>query len=484
MEYTLTSTLDLKHSDCLIVGILEDEPLSPAVQSLDKHLDGLITRLKKQATGAGNLRIQSDIQGSALVLIHCGSIKTYTPQTLHKHLTTCCKHILSQHYTQVTLAFPALNNHDVNHQLELMLPMMDENFYTQTGFKSSLPENKLEHISLYLPNATESALAAGKAIANAIHYTKQLADLPANVCTPTYLAERAKTLATDHPAINCTIHKQKDIEKLKMGGLLAVAKGSIEPPVFIELHYKGKHAAQSKPMILVGKGITFDAGGISLKPPPNMNEMKYDMCGAATVLGVMQAAAALELPIHLIGLIPSAENMPSGHAVKPGDIITMMSKQTVEVLNTDAEGRLILADALTYAERFNPDFVIDIATLTGAIIVALGSVTNGLMTHDDSLANDILKAGERSLDKTWRMPLLSDYEESLNSPIADMINAGFDRAAGSIIAGLFLSKFTSAYRWAHLDIAGTAWVSGSKRVATGRPVSLLVELLRHASTAG
>jgi leucyl aminopeptidase len=264
-----------------------------------------------------------------------------------------------------------------------------------------------------------------------------------------------------------------------MGILLAVAQGSDQPPRLIDIQYKGHKDA--KPIILVGKGITFDSGGLSIKPANAMDEMKYDMSGAASVLGTIKACALLKLPVNIIGLIASAENLVSGAAVKPGDIITSMSGQTVEIINTDAEGRLVLADALTYAEQYDPEFVIDIATLTGAIIVALGSIASGYMTKDDELATLIETAAKESQDKVWRMPLDDAYQEALDSPLADMINAGFDRSAGSITAACFLSRFTEKYRWAHIDIAGTAWISGKKRNATGRPVPLLTQLIRHVA---
>jgi leucyl aminopeptidase len=271
----------------------------------------------------------------------------------------------------------------------------------------------------------------------------------------------------------------KEIKDLGMGLLQAVSSGSAQEPRFIEIQYKGSTHAQ--PIVLVGKGVTFDAGGLSIKIGNFMEEMKYDMCGAASVLGVIKICALLKLPIHVVGLIPSTENLLGGSAMKCGDVVTSLSGQTVEIINTDAEGRLILADALSYAERFNPAFVIDVATLTGAMIVSLGSVASGLMTPDDDLASLINQAAEDSDDRVWRFPLDEDYQEALDSPVADMINAGFDRIASSITAACFLSRFAQKYRWAHLDIAGTAWIMGKKRNATGRPVTLLIQLLRHAA---
>jgi leucyl aminopeptidase len=276
-------------------------------------------------------------------------------------------------------------------------------------------------------------------------------------------------------SLQCQVLERADMEALGMGSLLSVAKGSHLPPKLIVLQHKGGKT-DDKPIVLVGKGITFDTGGISLKPGPEMDEMKFDMCGAASVLGAIKAAAVMKLPINLTVVVPAAENMPGGGASKPGDIVTSMSGQTIEILNTDAEGRLILCDALTYVERFEPDTVIDVATLTGACVIALGNVASGLFANKDSLARDLLDAGEEANDRAWQMPLWEDYQEQLKSNFADMGNIG-GRAAGSITAACFLSRFTKKFDWAHLDIAGTAWKSGGDKGATGRPVPLLTHYL-------
>ena len=304
--------------------------------------------------------------------------------------------------------------------------------------------------------------------------TKDLGNLPPNICTPTYLANQSKKIAKDYK-MKSTVLNRKQIEQLKMGSYLSVAKGSREEPKFIIMeHRKGKKT--EKPIVLVGKGITFDSGGISLKPGAAMDEMKYDMCGAATVLGVMKTVGELNLPLNVVGLIPTCENMPDGLAVKPGDIVKSMSGQTIEILNTDAEGRLILCDALTYAERYKPETVIDIATLTGACVIALGHHASAVFSKNDKLANNLLDAGNESIDKAWRMPLWDEYQPLLNSNFADMANIG-GRAAGSITAACFLSRFAKKYDWAHIDIAGTAWNSGANKGATGRPVNLLIQFL-------
>jgi leucyl aminopeptidase len=321
----------------------------------------------------------------------------------------------------------------------------------------------------------KSVLDYATATAHGMNLAKTLGNLPGNVCTPTYLASQAKSLAKAHKSIKATVLEEKDMRKLGMGSLLSVTRGSEQPAKLITLEYHGTDKKQ-KPIVLVGKGVTFDSGGISLKPGAEMDEMKYDMCGAASVLGTIQAIAEMGLKLNVVGVIPSCENLPSGNAVKPGDIVTSMSGQTIEILNTDAEGRLILCDALTYSAKFHPDTVIDIATLTGACVIALGHVASGLFSSEDKLAKDLLAAGEQAHDRAWQLPLWEDYQPLLDSNFADMQNIG-GRAGGTITAACFLSRFTKHYRWAHLDIAGTAWKSGKEKGATGRPVPLLTQYL-------
>ena len=294
------------------------------------------------------------------------------------------------------------------------------------------------------------------------------------MCTPSYLAEIAQQLAAEHK-IECQILEREEMAALGMHALLSVAKSSHQAPKLIVLQYKGGKSDE-KPVVLVGKGVTFDSGGISLKPAADMDEMKYDMCGAASVLGTIKAAALMKLPLNLTVIVPSTENMPGGGASRPGDIVTSMSGQTIEILNTDAEGRLLLCDALTYAARFEPDTVIDVATLTGACVIALGHVATGLFANNDTLARELEHAGDEAHDRAWQMPLWNDYQELLKSPFADMANIG-GRWGGSITAACFLARFTKKYVWAHLDIAGTAWTSGADKGATGRPVPLLMHYL-------
>ncbi|MDH4021738.1 MAG: leucyl aminopeptidase, partial [Gammaproteobacteria bacterium] len=323
--------------------------------------------------------------------------------------------------------------------------------------------------------AIRRGISHGEAIGRAVALTKDLGNLPPNVCTPSYLVERARGIAKQGRKMTLTALTPAAIRKLRMGAFLAVTQGAVEQPRFIVLNYRGARASE-RPVVLIGKGITFDSGGISIKPSAAMDEMKFDMCGAATVLGVMQAVSELKLPINVVGVVPTCENMPSGAATRPGDIVRTMSGQTVEILNTDAEGRLILCDAITYAARFKPAVMIDIATLTGACLVALGRVRSGLLGNSDKLVNALLAAGQAADDRAWRLPLDDDYAELLKSPFADVANVG-GRDAGTITAAIFLSRFVGKTDWAHLDIAGTAWKQGKSKGGTGRPVPLLMEFL-------
>ena len=323
----------------------------------------------------------------------------------------------------------------------------------------------------------QSGLNFGAAVGAGLNVAKKLGDLPANICTPSYLADFAKNVAEGSSNLKSIILNANDMEILKMSALLSVTAGSVEDPKFIEMHYEGG-GQNEPPVVLIGKAVTFDSGGISLKPSSGMDEMKFDMCGGASVMGVMQALILSQLKINVIGLIPAVENMPSGSATKPGDIITSMSGQTIEVLNTDAEGRLILCDSLTYSAKFKPAAVVDIATLTGACVMALGKHASGLLSNDEELADELLASGTEVGDRAWRLPLWNDYDKQLKSNFADMANIG-GREAGTITAACFLARYTKTIRWAHLDIAGTAWLSGAQKGATGRPVPLLMNYLRR-----
>jgi leucyl aminopeptidase len=337
----------------------------------------------------------------------------------------------------------------------------------------STAKNTLEAVSIYSENSDSSNVLKGVAVANGMALTRSLGDLPSNICTPSHLAETAKSLAQSYH-LKYEILEESDMQSMGMNSLLSVSKGSNEPGKLISISYNS--AGDEKPIVLVGKGVTFDSGGISLKPGAKMDEMKFDMCGAASVLGVMRAVAEMKLPVNLTVVVPTVENMPAHNASKPGDVVKSMSGQTIEILNTDAEGRLILCDALTYCEKFDPKVVVDIATLTGAVIIALGKHHSGLMANDQSLADDLKEAGSDAMDTVWQLPLDDEYDELLKSNFADMANIG-GREAGTVTAACFLARFTKDYRWAHIDIAGTAWIGGSKKGATGRPVPLLTEYI-------
>lgn len=488
-----TKSADKKNSlqtiktDCLAIGIysngtLADDNTSPALQ---KTVAQLYATGDIDGKAGSTLLVQSPegIAAKRLLLIGLGSTPV-TAKEFRKAVDACLGALKPLNTPNVLLALPmdAVNNNTDQTIYTVVTGFYDKTYQSGVLKKAKGPASRIRKAVLYIPS--DKAAIAKKALTHAIainegrQYAKNLGNLPANICTPSYLAEQAKRLAKDY-GFTIEVLGEKQIESLKMNSFLSVARGSEETPRFIVLkHLKGK--TKEAPVVLVGKGITFDSGGISLKPGAGMDEMKYDMCGAASVLGTFKAIGELDLKQNIIGLIPACENMPSGKANRPGDIVTSMSGQTIEILNTDAEGRLILCDALTFAERFNPATVIDIATLTGACIIALGHITSGLFTRMDdahnALAESLSKAAKHADDPVWRMPIEEAYQSQLDSNFADMANVG-GRPAGSITAACFLERFTRQYVWAHLDVAGTAWKSGSAKGATGRPVPLLCQWL-------
>jgi leucyl aminopeptidase len=380
----------------------------------------------------------------------------------------------------------AVGARDAGWRIEQAVLAVMEGLYRFDELKSQrvTAQQALQKVAFHVPTGPhtgtmEAAVNRAVAIADGIRLAKDLGNRPGNLCTPSYLADQARQLGRRH-GFEVTVLAREEMEKLGMGGLLAVARGSGEPPRLVVMEYRGGGA--SRPIVLVGKGITFDAGGISIKPAPEMDEMKFDMCGAARVFGALHAAALMELPLHVVGIIPATENMPGGNAIKPGDIVTTLSGQTVEILDTDSEGRLVLGDALTYAARYEPAAVVDIATLTGEIVGALGAVASGLFSNDEALARELLAAGDRAWDRAWQMPLWDDYQEALKSNFADVPNIG-PAPDCTVTAACFLSRFTRRYRWAHLDIAGTASRSGADKGATGRPVALLAHFLAGRAQA-
>lgn len=487
MEFSIKNGNPEKlRTDCIVVGVFEGKKLSESAKQLDKASGGKLSEVLKSGDMEGKLaktQLLHAIQGVAakrVLLVGLGKSSAFDLKALRKAVVSAVnampKGVSNALITMQEVAIKGeLSLAKVKHIVEAVL----EATYQTNAIKSKPvdphPLSKIEFLVAKSDSAqAETGLAYGKAVAQGVALAKDLGNLPPNICTPTYLGETALAMGKTH-GFHVEVLDKKAIEKLGMGAFLGVAQGSEEPPKFIILqHLKGKKS--QKPVVLVGKGITFDTGGISLKPGADMDEMKYDMCGAASVLGTFETIGQLNLPMNVIGLIPACDNMPSGRATRPGDILTSMSGQTIEVLNTDAEGRLILCDALTYAERYEPSAVVDIATLTGACVIALGHHASGLYSNKDALAKELLVAGERAQDRAWQMPLWDEYQPQLDSRFADMANIG-GRAAGSVTAACFLSRFAKKYDWAHLDIAGTAWKSGKDKGGTGRPVPLLSEFL-------
>lgn len=472
----------------LVLSIAEGGKLGSLAASVDQASAGALSRLLKRGDLAGKpgqTLLLHDLPGcKAERVLLVGSGKGELSDRQWRKLASATLGTLkSLAGSDATLALDDIKvkGRQVYGKVRLLAESLLDGRYLFEQFKSEkAAASKLKKLTL-LSSAehladSQRALQHAQAIAQGMAYTRDLGNLPPNVCHPSYLAEQAKALGKTHKQLKVEILDEKDLKKLGAGAFLAVGQGSAQPPRLIALHYQGG-SKDERPYALVGKGITFDTGGISLKPGLGMDEMKYDMCGAASVLGTLKAVLELQLPINLVCLLACAENMPSGHATRPGDIVTTLSGQTVEILNTDAEGRLVLCDTLTYAERFKPQAVIDIATLTGACIVALGSQVSGLMGNNDTLIKQLLKAGEAADDRAWQLPLLDEYQEQLDSPFADIANIGGPKA-GTITAGCFLSRFAKNFHWAHLDIAGTAWISGGKdKGATGRPVPLLTQYL-------
>lgn len=490
MEYKIKSgSVEKQTSGCLVVSVSGNNKLSSTAQQLDIACGGYISKLVKRGDlgqQAGKTLLLHDlenIKAQRVLLVHAGKDRSLSQVKFNRLLKSCLAVIKSCGAKDALLYIDEINceKRSLAWKVRHCVETAEDNNYRFTELKSEPNETiKLSTIQFGLADrkqatAIEEAITQGHAIGKGKQLTRTLGDLPGNICTPTYLAEQAKQFAKAYKTITTSILEEKQMQELGMGSLLSVSAGSIEPAKLIVINYKGGKKDDA-PQVLVGKGITFDSGGISLKPGAGMDEMKYDMCGAASVFGTLLAVTEMNLPINVIGIIAAAENMPNGEATKPGDIVTSLSGKTIEVLNTDAEGRLVLCDALTYAEMFNPAAIIDIATLTGACIIALGHHTSAVFSNQNGLAQQLIKAGENSADAAWQLPLGEQYQEQLKSNFADIANIG-GRAAGSITAACFLSRFTEGQRWAHLDIAGTAWTSGENKGATGRPVPLLTQYL-------
>jgi len=479
--------------DCLVLGVFEEAELGGEGRSIDGACGGRLKKLLARGdfTGrAGDTLLIGDLPGVSaahVLLTGLGARKSYQHKSWRKAWAAAAAALVRTRIASCAVALdrPAAKQLDDYYLGRAAAEIVGSALYRINDLKTGKkpPSPALTRVLIGPVRRAASAergLREGAAIATAQSVQRDLANLPANVCTPTYLAEQARALAQRQAGLRVRVLDPAAIRREKMGCLLAVAQGSHEPPRFIVLEYQGGKKSQP-PVVLVGKGVTFDTGGISLKDPPGMDEMKFDMSGAAAVIATLTLAAALRLPLHVVGLVAAVENMPGGRAVKPGDIATSASGQTVEILNTDAEGRLILADALHYARRFHPGAVIDIATLTGACVIALGHHISGVMGNDDALVRELLDAGARADDRCWQLPLSEEYAEQLKSNFADFANVG-GRDGGAITAAAFLAKFTQGLKWAHLDIAGTAYLSGTAKGSTGRPTPLLAEfLLRRAA---
>ncbi|PHS70839.1 MAG: leucyl aminopeptidase [Cycloclasticus sp.] len=491
MEFVSKSGhIDKLSTPCLILPVFSKGKQSDVTNAFDKAHNKQIAAVLKQgdATGkAGNtllLQMPAGSKTKRVLLVGVGEQGKTTDVDFNKASSAsinALKRLPIKSICSALLTVDVTNKNDEWKVRQLVLKSREALYqYTETLTTSAPDAHALEKCQL-LVTGDSSAVAIDKAatiatsIANGVDIAKKLADLPGNICTPTYLANAAKTLGKEHKSLKVTVLDEAKMEKLGMGSLLSVSRGSREPAKLITMEHKGGPASQ-KPIVIVGKGLTFDAGGISIKPSSGMDEMKYDMCGGASVFGVMQMCAELNLPINVVGVVPSSENLPDGDANKPGDIVTSMKGLTIEILNTDAEGRLILCDALTYSAKFKPDVVIDIATLTGACVVALGKHATGLLGNNDELANELLGAGIKAGDKAWQLPLWDEYRPQLKSNFADLANIG-GPTGGTITAACFLSRFTEDYKWAHLDIAGTAWKSGADKGATGRPVHMLSQFI-------
>ena len=478
---------------CIVIGVHNGRKLSNAAQSLDEASDGYLSKILRRgdlSEKIGTTLLLQDVQNiraQRVLLVRIGQVSQLSPRQYLRCLTEASSAL--QHTNArdalICLSEIKVEDRDLYWRCRQMVAAMRQQAYRFERLKAADCVSPLQRVGIYCADQAQRdtidrALLEGTAIAEGIDLAKDLGNLPGNLCTPSKLVDEAKALIKEHSNLKLSVLEESDMTRLQMGSLLSVTQGSEQPAKFIILNYTEGESSQA-PIVLIGKGVTFDSGGISLKSGAGMDEMKFDMCGGASVFGVMKALSILMLKINVIGIIPATENMPDARAVKPGDIVISMSGQTIEILNTDAEGRLILCDALTHAEQYQPDEVIDIATLTGACVVALGNHSSGLFSNDDNLAAALLAAGESTDDRAWRLPIGEEYQEQLKSNFADMANVG-GRAGGAITAACFLSRFAQKFRWAHLDIAGTAWLSGAKKGATGRPVSLLMQhLLNRAS---
>lgn len=489
MNYEISSKdLFKQKTDCLILLIKQGKQQTETVQQFDKLTGNVIANLLKAGDFIGKegetlvLYNISNILAKKVLLVGMGNKDDDGINSIVMAAKSIANLLSSLNSKKIVVALEQLTGTNGYLITRQFIETLNYHSYRFEQYQSTkAPQIKTEHVTLFVidKNVVEQAklgLQHGQAIANGVSATRTLANQPSNVCNAQYLAQSAKQLANQFNQITTTLYDEKALTTLGMNAYLAVGQGSQNESIMTVMDYRGAKDKKAAPIVLVGKGLTFDSGGISIKPAAGMDEMKYDMCGAATVYGVMQIVAELNLPVNVIGIMAGCENMPGTGAYRPGDILTTLSGQTVEVINTDAEGRLVLCDVLTFVERFKPAAVIDIATLTGACIVALGHHYTGIMGNNDQLVEQLVNSSKRARDKAWQLPLDDDFQQQIKSSCADIVNSA-GRDGGTITAGCFLSRFTKNYHWAHLDIAGTAWVSGAKKGATGRPVTMLAEYL-------
>lgn len=491
MEFSVKSgSPEKQRSACIVVGVFEPRRLTSVAEQLDEISEGYISNLLRRGDLEGKtgqmllLHHVPNILSERVLLVGCGKERELDERQ-YKQIISKTISTLNETGSMEAVCFLSelhVKGRDIYWKVRQATETTQDTLYTflQLKTKKGEPRRPLRKIVFNVPTrrelpAGERAVEHGLAVAAGVKVAKDVANMPPNICNPVYLFEQAQLLVNDYDSLSLESVNEKQMADLQMNSYLAVGRGSDNESIMSIIKHQGGPAGQA-PIVLVGKGLTFDSGGISIKPGEAMDEMKYDMCGAASVLGVMHTVAALNLPINIIGVLAGCENMPDANAYRPGDILTTMSGQTVEVLNTDAEGRLVLCDALTYVERFDPDTVIDVATLTGACVIALGKHASGVMSNHNPLAHELLNASEQSSDKAWRLPLWDEYQDQIESPFADMTNLG-GRPAGTITAACFLSRFTKKYNWAHMDIAGTAWLGGKNKGATGRPVPMLAQFL-------
>ncbi|GGD60962.1 leucyl aminopeptidase [Lacimicrobium alkaliphilum] len=495
MEFSVKSgSPEKQRSACIVVGVFEPRRLTPVAEQLDEVSGGYISNLLRRGDLEGKagqmllLHNVPNILSERVLLVGCGKERELDERQYKQIIARTISNLNETGSMEAVCFLTELHvkGRDTYWKVRQAIEATQDCLYTFTQLKTKKdePRRPLRKMVFNVPTRRELAVGEraihhGLAVATGVKICKDVANMPPNICNPRYLLEQASKLAEQHESVSVDHVDEKQMEELGMHSYLAVGRGSENESIMSLIHYQGAANPAQAPVVLVGKGLTFDSGGISIKPSEAMDEMKYDMGGAAGVLGAMASIAELKLPINVIGVLAGCENMPDANAYRPGDVLTTMSGQTVEVLNTDAEGRLVLCDALTYVERFNPELVVDVATLTGACVIALGKHASAVLSNHNPLAHELINASEQSSDKAWRMPLWDEYQEQIESPFADMSNVG-GRPAGTITAACFLSRFTKKYHWAHMDVAGTAWVSGGKtKGSTGRPVPMLTQFVMN-----